>query len=111
MNPSAWVDPRIDRVSVANVRAYLLGRGWKEQPYPGPNLLVFQGPEDDEGEPILQVVPSSERLRDYRMRLEELIAALSIIENRAAVDILADMLSGTPPNGVVQLDGAKTHTT
>ena len=101
MNPSAWVDPRIDRVSVANVEAYLLSLGWKEQPHPGSDLLVFQGPDDNEGEPILQVLPSSERLRDYRMRLEELIAALSLIEDRAAVDILADMLNGTPPNGVV----------
>jgi hypothetical protein len=64
MNQSAWIDPRIDRVTVSDAQTYLLKKGWKLQPFPGPELLVFQGPNDDDGEPILQVLPSSERLRD-----------------------------------------------
>ena len=95
MNQSAWVDPKIDRVTVANARAYLLNRGWRLQPFPGPELLVFEGPNDDDGEPIIQVLPSSERLRDYRIRLEDLIGALSVIENRPAADVLTDLLGGT----------------
>jgi hypothetical protein len=102
MNQSPWVDPRIDRVTVDNVRSYLLNRGWHLQPFPGPELLVFEGPKDDEGEAIIQVLPSSERLRDYRMRVEDLIAALSVIEGRPAVAILNDMLSGTQTNGAGQ---------
>ena len=99
MTTSAWVDPRIDRVSVEQMRAYLLDHGWHVQPFPGSELLVFSGPTDDEGEPIIQVLPSSERLRDYRMRLEGLIGALSVIENRHAGDILADVLALAPMNG------------
>lgn len=102
MNQSAWGDPRIDRVTVGNVRSYLLNRGWRLQPFPGPELLVFEGPKDDDGEPILQVLPSSERLRDYRMRVGDLIGALSVIESRPAVDILNDMLASTQTNGAVQ---------
>lgn len=102
MNPSAWVDPRIERVSVENVRTYLLGRGWRLQPFPGPELLVFEGPQDDDGEPITQVLPSSERLRDYRMRVADLIATLSVIEDRPAVDILIDMLATPSANGAVE---------
>lgn len=102
MNSSAWVDPRIDRVTVSNLRTYLLNRDWRLQPFPGPELLVFEGPNDDDGVPILQVLPSSERLRDYRMRVEGLIGALSVIEDRPAVDILADILAGTPANGAAQ---------
>jgi hypothetical protein len=102
MNQSAWVDPRIDRVTVADVRSYLLDRGWRSRPFPGPELLVFEGPKDDDGEPIVQVLPSSERLRDYRMRVGDLIGALSAIEGRPAVDILNDMLAGTRTNGAVQ---------
>jgi hypothetical protein len=99
MNQSAWVDRRIDRVRVENVRNYLLAHNWRLQPFPGPELLVFEGPKDDDGEPILQVLPSSERLRDYRMRLEDLIGALSVIEDRPAADILTDMLASTQANG------------
>jgi hypothetical protein len=99
MNHSAWLDPRIDRLTVADVRTYLLNKGWRLQAFPGPELLVFEGPKDDDGKPIVQVLPSSERLRDYRMRLEDLIGALGVIEGRPAVDIVSDMLAGTPTNG------------
>jgi hypothetical protein len=102
MKHAPWVDPRIDRVTVDNVRTYLLNHGWRLQPFPGPELLVFEGPKDDDGEPILQVLPSSERLRDYRMRVEDLIGALSVIEGRPATDILTDILSSVPANGAVQ---------
>jgi hypothetical protein len=110
MNHSAWVDPRIDRVTVDQVRTYMQDHGWQLQPFPGPELLVFEGPKDD-GEPIIQVLPSSERYRDYRMRLEELIGALSIMEDRPAVEILNDMLAGAPSNGATQQqpDGANVQ--
>jgi hypothetical protein len=47
---------------------------------------------DDDGEPIIEVLPSSERMRDFRLRVGELIAALSVIEDRPAGDILNDIL-------------------
>jgi hypothetical protein len=114
MSQSAWVDPRIDRVSVAAVRAYLDAHGWRLQPFPGPELLVFEGPKDDDGQPILQVLPSSERLRDYRMRVEDLIGALSVIENRPASEILTEILTAMPTNGVPESssgDGAGSRST
>ncbi|HEY1375298.1 MAG TPA: hypothetical protein VGF55_00805 [Gemmataceae bacterium] len=102
MSTSAWVDPRVGSVRVADVVNYLTGRGWKTRPYPRPELLVFEGPPGEGGEPIVQVLPSSESLLDYRMRVEELIAALSVLEDRPAADVLADMLAGAngqPANG------------
>ncbi len=92
MNTNAWVDPRVGQVRVADVRSYLLSRGWRLRPYARPELLVFEGPTDDEGEPIVQVLPSSEEMQDYSMRVEELFAALGVIEERPAGDILADVL-------------------
>jgi hypothetical protein len=106
MNHSAWVDPRVQLVRVAGVRSYLLDRGWKLQSYPGPELLVFGGPTDDNGEPILEVLPSSERMRDFRLRVEELIAALSVIEDRPAGDILNDiLLAAAQPVPATQQEG------
>ncbi len=113
MNLSGWIDPRISEVTVEGARAYLLTHGWRLQTYPGPELLVFEGPNDDNGELIIQVLPSSERMRDYRMRLADLIGALSIIEGRPAVDILTDMLARSRTNGVVQAqqaDGVNVQT-
>ncbi len=108
MSNNGWVDPRIQSVGVAGMRSYLISRGWQLQPQAGQDLLVFGGPVDDDGEPIVQVLPSSERMRDFRMRAEELIAALSIFEDRPASDVLTDILrvgveeqaiAGTEKNG------------
>lgn len=99
MNARAWVDPRMERVRVDDVRAYLEAHGWVQKPYPRPELLVFEGPLDDGGEPIVQVLPSSERLADYRLRVEELIASLSVLEDRPAVEVLGDLLSAILANG------------
>lgn len=93
MNNRVWVDPRLPLVRVAGVRSYLLSRGWRLQPYPRPELLVFEGPADDDGQPIVQVLPSSEQMRDFPLRVEELIAALSILEDRPAPDVLSDILN------------------
>ncbi len=94
-----WIDPRVAQVTVAEMQAYLLRQGWHRQPYPRPELLVFQGPEDDLGEPILQVLPSAENFADYRPRLVELLSALAAIENRSATEVLNDVLHQTAGNG------------
>lgn len=103
MNSSAWVDPRLEMVTVSGLCSYLLARGWRQRTYPGPELLVFEGPADDDGRPIVQVLPSSERMLDFRMRAEELIAALGALEERPARDVLEEVLAAgagehlTPP--------------
>jgi hypothetical protein len=96
MNCFAWVDPRIERVSVDNVRAYLLSHGWRQRPYQGIELLVFEGPLDDRGEPIILVLPSSRQASDFRLRVEDLIGALCVIEDRPAALILTDFLAAVP---------------
>ena len=92
-----WVDPRIRSVRVADVRSYLSRRGWKPKPYPRPELLVFEGPRADNGEPIVQVLPSEERFADYQQRLVELVTALAVIEDRPAADVLGDILRQEAP--------------
>lgn len=111
MSSRVWVDPRIPLVRVAGVRSYLLERDWHPQPYPGPELLVFEGPADDDGQPIVQVLPSSEQMRDFPLRVEELIAALSILEDRPAHDILSDILNAEtaePRRADAEENGSRT---
>jgi hypothetical protein len=101
----SWVDPRIVAVRVADVRAYLVQHGWRLEPYPRPELLVFKGPPADNGEPIIQVVPSSEQLDEYPQRLVELIGALAAIEDRPAGAVLADLLPSQPDGPGAQPNG------
>ena len=92
MNKHSWVDPRLAQVQADQARAYMLSHGWKLQPYPRKELLVFGGQVDDDNLPILLTLSSSEHCRDYLGRLEELIRALSILEDRTPRDVLDEML-------------------
>jgi hypothetical protein len=104
MTSRSWIDPRVAQVRVDAVRSYMLQHGWTLQPFPGPELLVFGGQMDDDGEPIELVLPSKETMLDYRMRVEDLIGALGVLEDRYAGDVLNDILQAgasapAPTNG------------
>ena len=77
MNPWRWVDPRIQKVRVANVQSYFLRRGWSLQPNPNPNLLRFEQRARGNGPPLFQMIPASEKFADFRQGLAELITTLS----------------------------------
>lgn len=108
MSHRVWVDARLPLVRAAGVRSYLLAHGWRPQPYSALELLVFEGPADDDGQPIVQVLPSSEQMRDFPLRVEELIAALSILEDRPAAVILGDILDAeaTQPPLTAETNGS-----
>ncbi len=92
------LDPRLRHLRLANVQAYLARKGWKQRPFPRPQTLWFEGPLDDSGNAIVQLVPSSEGVDDYALRMEELVRALSVIENRDTQAVLLDLMgvNGTP---------------
>src|SRR5438270_12028933 len=83
---------QVAKVRADAVRSYLLKRGWKSPPYPRPELWVFAGPADDQGQPIVQVLLSAEHFADYEPRLGELIASLAVIEDRGSGEVLDDIL-------------------
>lgn len=86
--------PFLDGIDVQHVTAYLGGTGWtRRADFPRPELLVFDGPMDDDGEPIQAVIPSSTELSDFRRRLADLLNALSVLEDRPALEIALDMLN------------------
>jgi hypothetical protein len=101
MNHS-WIDPRVVRVKVAGAKAYLLRHGWRQKPFPRPEVLVFEGPMADDGTPLTQRLPAAEHYTDYRMCMEDLIGTLGAIENRYAVEILDEMLALSATNGAVE---------
>ena len=101
MNERVWIDPRIAQVKVEGARSYLIKHGWTRQPYPRPEVEVYAGPLDDDGKPILVLLPASESLVDYHLRIEDLLGTLAFVEDRYAVDVLNDILqagSSSPPS-------------
>lgn len=89
------LDPRFDRVRVAALQSYLLGRGWKRTPFPRSEVIRFEEPIKDGGEPVVQFVPATEKLTDFPLRVEDIITTLSKLEDRPAGDILDDILASS----------------
>lgn len=74
-----------------------------------------EGPEDDAGEPVVAFIPSDETLRDFQLRLEDLIVLLSELEERPAVVVANDIASVHPheesirPTPIGFVDVLKKH--
>ncbi len=88
-------------VRVADLRAYLLSKGWKTKPFKRPQVIYFEGPLDDEGCPLVLLLPASEHLRDYPLRIEEILNTLSILEKRPAAEIVRNIV--TPTSDIIHL--------
>ncbi|MGL4555536.1 MAG: hypothetical protein ACRC33_30575, partial [Gemmataceae bacterium] len=69
MNEWTWIDPRVARVTVEELTDYLVRRGWRPRPPSRPEARAFEGPLADDGKPIELWVPSSDRFRDFRLRI------------------------------------------
>jgi hypothetical protein len=104
---TGWVDPRTAQLSIDQIVAYLQAHDWKQKAYPMPELLVFEGPLDDEGKPFLIDIPSNTDHPAYLMRMGDMFHILSSLEHRQPHLILEEMLQSqstenrkhTPPNG------------
>jgi hypothetical protein len=93
-----WIDPRLYSVRPADLQAYLVHKGWKPVPPDRPGFLVFEEPTHGEGGPLYQFVPLDEAWEGYPAQVYDLIAALALIEDRYAGDILAEVLKHAPPD-------------
>lgn len=95
MMSTAMLDERfLEAIRVTDVTSYLGEKGWRRRSdYPRPELLVFEGPEDDAGEPIVVTIPASDRYQDFRPRLRELIGLLSQLEERPPAEIAGDLMA------------------
>jgi hypothetical protein len=82
----------------------LRSTGWSERPSPRPGAVLFTGPQADDGEAIVQLVPVSDGGRDYPLRIEDLLRSLSQLEDRPAADILWDIITADCDRVVFQFD-------
>lgn len=93
-----WIDPRLYMVQVADIQAYLLGKGWNPVRSDRPGFLIFQEPTPSQDGPLYQFVPESQQWDGYTAWIHELIAAIAAIEDRYAGDVLTDILQKVSPN-------------
>lgn len=70
----------LDELDLGDLRTYVEKAGWKELSYPSDRLRVFEGPENDDGRPIILSIPTKRGLRDTNERLLDAINLLSAVE-------------------------------
>jgi hypothetical protein len=92
MNPWRWVDPRVRDVRVADIRGYLLPRGWKLLTSPNPDTLIFERSSGVDKQSFIQAIPAHEGFSDYPRHIAEFLTTLSEIEGRHPVEILDELL-------------------
>ena len=81
----------LTEIDPSSFRDYLTLKGWMEkEPHQG-DLMVFEGPSDDDHVPIIQVIPRSRQAADFALRARELVDALSVIEDRRVDLVVRDI--------------------
>jgi hypothetical protein len=61
------------KLSVNDMAAYLINNGWEKIPNRNQRVMIFQGVNDDFGNPIVLTLPSNDRFGDALRRLSEAV--------------------------------------
>jgi hypothetical protein len=111
MNPWRWVDPRVNKVRLADLQAYLQHKGWTLKPNPNPKLLRYEEPRVGRRRPFSYVIPSSDQFIDFHGSVVDMITTFSEMEDRHPIDLLDDILrcgaESLHENGVTRQKDAK----
>lgn len=78
-------------LSVTDVANYLLQHGWQQITSQNDRLQVFQGINDDLGNPIILPLPIHDDFIDTPLRLSEAVNLVAFVENRDPESVLIDL--------------------
>lgn len=92
-------------ISPSEATAYLRARGWKLQ-HTEPERFARYTHPSPEPEPFEVDVPLRAELRDYALRMGELLQTLEIVEARSQLDILHDIRRSTVDTLRLAVEGA-----
>jgi hypothetical protein len=76
---------------VTDVTKYLIQDGWQQITSQNDRLQVFQGINDDLGNPIILPLPINDNFIDTPLRLSEAVNLVAFVENRAPESVLIDL--------------------
>ncbi len=83
----------LTKISVSQAVTYLERNGWERVKSKNKNLLTFSGPNDDRGNPLTIVFPTSDDVLDWIERLSGIVELLSVTTHRKPEDVVADMVA------------------
>lgn len=78
-------------LSVKDIANYLIEHGWQKVTSQNNRLQVFQGINDDLGNPIILPLPINDNFIDTPLRLSGAVNLVAFVENRAPESVLIDL--------------------
>jgi hypothetical protein len=79
------------KLSVNDMATYLTEHGWKKIQNENQRMMIFQGINDDFGNPIVLTLPSNDRFGDALRRLSEAVNLVAFLEDRSPESLLLDL--------------------
>jgi hypothetical protein len=79
------------KLSVNDMATYLTEHGWKKVPNQNQRVTIFQGINDDFGNPIILTLPRNDSFGDSLRRLSEAVNLVAFIEDRSPESVLVDI--------------------
>lgn len=87
MTPVTSDASQVELPPLEKVISYVQRIGWKRIFHPNHNLMVFQGPTDDLGQPIQLVLPRYTQLWDSSILLAKAINLIAEVEDKTPEEI------------------------
>ena len=79
------------KFSVNDMATYLTQHGWEKIQNKNQHMMIFQGINDDFGNPIVLTLPSNDRFGDALRRLSEAVNLVAFLEDRSPESLLVDL--------------------
>jgi hypothetical protein len=79
------------KLSVNDMATYLTAHGWKKVPNQNQRVIIFQGINDDFGNPIILTLPQNDSFGDYLRRLSEAVNLVAFLEDRSPESVLVGL--------------------
>jgi hypothetical protein len=83
------------KLSVNDMADYLIQHGWNKVPNQNQRVIIFQGANDDFGNPIILTLPSNDGFGDALRRLSEAVNLVAFLEDRSPESVLVDLQNRT----------------
>jgi len=86
-------DLRLHNLRVDDVISYLQETGWHRVKHPNDRLILFEGPKDDDGKPIILILPAHNWFSDSDEGIANAINLLSAVEQTSPYNIIQKIQS------------------
>lgn len=91
MKKSSPGDELLKSIRIDRIVSYLEHFGWTRVNHPNHKVLLYEGPKDDEGEPLQIVVPRNHNFEDAEVLVAEAIDLLSIVQQESYAAIIREI--------------------